>query len=54
MAKNQQIPNRQYKDLLFRFIFRDKKDLLSLYNAVNHSFYENLDELEINTLDDVL
>ncbi len=27
--------NRQYKDRLFRLIFQDKKDLLSLYNAVS-------------------
>ena len=53
MAKNQ-IINRKYKDRLFRFIFQDKKDLLSLYNAVNHSSYKDPDELEINTLDDVL
>lgn len=27
--------NRKYKDRLFRLVFSDKKDLLSLYNAVN-------------------
>lgn len=35
-------------------IFQDKKDLLSLYNAVNQSHYENPEELEITTLDNVL
>lgn len=46
--------NRKYKDRLFRMIFQDKADLLSLYNAVNNSHYEDPDALEITTLDDVL
>lgn len=31
--------NRKYKDRLFRQIFHDKKDLLTLYNAINHTSY---------------
>ena len=54
MTGNQLAPNRQYKDRLFRFIFQDKRDLLSLYNAINGSAYDNPDELEIRTLDDVI
>lgn len=27
--------NRKYRDVLFRHLFRDKKDLLELYNALN-------------------
>ena len=46
--------NRKYKDTLFRFIFHDKKDLLSLYNAVNGTDYGNPDDLEINTLENVI
>ena len=46
--------NRKYKDVLFRFIFRDKKDLLSLYNAINGTDYQNPEELEINTLENVI
>lgn len=46
--------NRAHKDRLFRLIFREKKDLLSLYNAVNRSHYQNPDELEVRTLKDVL
>ena len=42
--------NRLYKDMLFRFVFNDKKRLLSLYNASNHPHYENEDILELNTL----
>lgn len=46
--------NRKYKDRLFRTIFREKEDLLSLYNAMNDSDYEDPDLLEITTIDDVL
>lgn len=46
--------NRKYKDELFRFIFHDKRDLLSLYNAVNGTDYRNPDDLEINTLENVI
>ena len=46
--------NRKYKDTLFRMIFRDKKNLLSLYNALNHSSYTNIDDMEITTLEDVI
>ena len=46
--------NRKHKDSLFRKVFRKKKDLLDLYNAINGTNYEKEDELEINTLDNVL
>ena len=46
--------NREYKDSLFRLVFQKKEDLLSLYNAVNGSNYDNPDELEVNTLGNVL
>ncbi len=36
--------NRKYKDVLFRHLFRDKQDLLELYNALNDSTYENPEE----------
>lgn len=45
---------REYKDRLFRMIFRDKKALLSLYNAVNGTKYTNPDDLEINTLENAI
>ena len=47
-------PNRNYKDTLFRFIFSDKEKLLGLYNALNHSNYEDATELEINTLENAV
>ena len=31
--------NRKYKDTVFRMLFTDRKNLLSLYNAVNGSNY---------------
>lgn len=37
--------NRKYKDRLFRIVFREKEDLLDLYNAVNGSDYDNPNEL---------
>lgn len=48
------VTNRTYKDRLFRFIFNDKKDLLSLYNAINNTCYQNPDDLTINTLENVI
>ncbi len=53
---NQEYPavNREYKDRLFRFVFRKKEDLLSLYNAVNGTDYRDPDALEINTLENAL
>ena len=43
-----------HKDRLIRFLFQKKKDLLSLYNAINHSHYENEDDLEIYTMEDYI
>lgn len=47
-------PNRRYKDRLFRMVFFEKKVLLELYNAVNGTNYEDEEELQVNTLEDVL
>ena len=46
--------NRKYKDTMFRLIFKDKQNLLSLYNAVNGTFHTNADDLEINTLENAI
>lgn len=43
--------NPKYKDSLFRALFKSKKYLLNLYNALNESDYENEEELEIVTLE---
>ena len=46
--------NRKYKDRLFCFLFKEKKDLLDLYNAVNGSNYDDPEALEIVTMEDVI
>ena len=45
---------RNYKDTVFRMLFSDKKNLLSLYNAVNSRDYTNPDDLEIVTLENAI
>ena len=42
---------RNYKDTIFSMLFREKENLLSLYNALNHTTYTNVDDLEITTLE---
>lgn len=46
--------NRKYKDTIFRMIFKEKKELLALYNAVNNSHYENAGDLQIVTLENAV
>lgn len=52
--QKQSYTNRAYKDRLFKFIFKDKEKLLSLYNALNSSHYTNSEDIEITTLEDVI
>ena len=46
--------NKKYKDTVFRMLFSDRKNLLSLYNAINGTGYENPEELEIVTLENAI
>ena len=46
--------NKKYKDRLFKLVFKEKKDLLELYNAINDTDYDNPDDIEINTIEDVV
>ena len=46
--------NREHKSTLFCKVFEDKKYLLELYNGVNHTNYQNVDDLEVNTLENVV
>ena len=46
--------NRQYKDTVFRMLFSEKENLLSLYNAVTGNAYQNADDLKIVTLENVI
>ena len=50
MAKHK----RNYKDTVFRMLFSDRKNLLSLYNAVIGKNYKNPEELEIVTLENAI
>ena len=46
--------NKKYKDTVFRMLFSDRKNLLSLYNAINGTGYEDPEELEIVTLESAI
>lgn len=46
--------NRNYKDTMFRILFRDKDKLLSLYNAVNGTHYTDVENLRITTLENAI
>ncbi len=49
--------NREYKSRLFAFIFgreENKKWTLDLYNAINGSAHANLEDITINTMEDVI
>ena len=49
--------NTKYKDRLFCLLFGDeryKENILSLYNALCNTEYENADDLQIYTIDDVI
>lgn len=45
---------RKYKDILFRFVFREKNEILQLYNAINGTNYTNSDDLVVTTMEDVI
>lgn len=45
---------REYRDRLFVKIFSDKTRLLSLYNAVNGTNHASADDMEVNTIEDVI
>ncbi len=49
--------NNKFKDGVFCRLFGSaeyKENLLSLFNALNGTNYENTDELKINTIDDAI
>lgn len=43
--------NTHYKDTVFRMLFRDKRQLMGLYNAVSGRHYRNPESFEIVTLE---
>ena len=49
--------NEKYKDRIFCLLFgreEYKENILSLYNALNDSNYDNVDDIEITTIEDAL
>ena len=50
------MPNvaRNHKDNVFCLLYKDRKNLLSLYNAINGTSYENEEELEVVTLEEAI
>ena len=47
-------PARDYKDRVFRMLFKEKDRALELYNAMNGTTYTDADDLEITTLENAL
>ncbi len=45
---------RNYKDTVFRMIFKEKENLLSIYNALNGTAYTDVNSLEITTLENAV
>lgn len=46
--------NRNYKDTLFRMIFREPDALLNLYNAINGTAYDDAGKLKVVTLENAI
>ena len=54
LERNNATANRKYKDTVFRKLFSDRKNLLSLYNAINGTAYTDETQLEIVTLENAI
>ena len=52
--KKQLTTHRNYKDTVFRMLFSDRENLLSLYNAVSGAHYDDPEKLEIVTLENAI
>lgn len=46
--------NHKYKDHIFRLVFRNRKHMLALYNAINGTDYTNPEDLDVRTLEDAI
>ena len=47
---NKETVTMRFRDNVFCMLFRDKKNLLELYNALNDTDYTNVDDLAVTTL----
>lgn len=43
-----------HKDRVFRMVFKEKKEFLELYNAMNGTDYDNPEDLEVTTLENAI
>ena len=50
MAEKKDNVTSKFKDNVFCMLYRDKRNLLELYNALNNSVYTNVDDLQVTTL----
>ena len=48
------VPLRTYRDRVFRMIFKERKSLLQLYNAMNGTDYEEAEDLVVTTLENAV
>ena len=46
--------NHNYKNTVFRMLFSDRRNLLSLYNAISGAHYDDPEKLEIVTLENAI
>lgn len=53
-SEKQPTVSATYKDRIFRMIFKDKKEFLGLYNALNDSSYNDPEDLVVTTLDNAI
>ena len=51
---NSRKPMRQYKDRVFRMIFKEKKEFLELYNAMNGTDYNDPEKMVVTTLENAI
>ena len=47
---NKETVTVRFRDNVFCMLFREKKNLLELYNALNDTDYTNVDDLAVTTL----
>ena len=46
--------NREHRDTVFRMLYKGKKELLTLYNALNGTDYQDPEELTVTTLENAI
>ena len=51
---NNETVSRKYKDTVFRLLFKDKSNLLSLFNAVNDTDFSDENDIIITTLENAI